>query len=151
MATATMAGTAASAQGPNALRRGQEEVPGGDDRGDRLLADPDRTRLQLRSQRGRFYLERSLGEGDSAEVEAWGRITPLADSNELLLEQERRRGSWSEIARGSIRKLIKAIADDTEGTFHGLGPLEKALRRAGKGLERLPVKREGNQIRLCRD
>ena len=54
--------------------------------------------LQVRSQRGRFYLERPLGEGDAAGVEAWGRITPLADSPDLLLEQERRKGSWSEIA-----------------------------------------------------
>ena len=99
--------------------------------------------LQVRSQRGRFYLERPLGEGDSAGVEAWGRITPLADSDDLLLEQERRKGSWSEIARGSVRKLIRTIASDTKGTFHGLGALDKALRRAGKGLERLPVKREG--------
>ncbi len=99
--------------------------------------------LQLRSQRGRFYLERPLGEEDSAGVEAWGRVTPLADSADLLLEQEHRKGSWSEIARGSARKLIKTIASDTKGTFHGLGLLDKALRRAGKGLERLPVKREG--------
>ena len=61
----------------------------------------------------------------------------------FLLEQEHRKGSWSEIARGSARKLIKTIASDTKGTFHGLGLLDKALRRAGKGLERLPVKREG--------
>src|SRR3954451_22132806 len=99
--------------------------------------------LQVRSQRGRFYLERRLGEGDSAGVEAWGRVTPLANSADLLLEQERRKGSWSEIARGSARKLIKTIAGDTKGTFHGLGLLDKALRRAGKGLERLPVRREG--------
>ena len=48
--------------------------------------------LQVRSQRGRFYLERPLGEGESAGVEAWGRVTPLADSDDLLLEQERRKG-----------------------------------------------------------
>jgi hypothetical protein len=99
--------------------------------------------LQVRSQRGRSYLERPLGEGDSAGVEAWGRVTPLADSADLLLEQEHRRGSWSEITRGSARKLIKIIASDTKGTFHGLGLLDKALRRAGTGLERLPVKRIG--------
>ena len=99
--------------------------------------------LQLRSQRGRFYLERPLGERDSAGVEAWGRVTPLADSADFLLEQEHRKGSWSEIARGSARKLIKTIAGDTKGTFHGLGALDQALRRAGKGLERVPVKREG--------
>ena len=100
--------------------------------------------LQVRSQRGWFYLERPLGEGDDAGVEAWGRITPLADSNDLLLEQERRKGSWTEIARGSAKKLIKTVASDTKGTFHGLGALDKVLRRAGKGLERLPVKQEGN-------
>ena len=59
--------------------------------------------LQVRSQRGRFYLERPLGEGDTAGVEVWGRITPLADSADLLLEQEGRKGSWSEIARGSAQ------------------------------------------------
>jgi hypothetical protein len=99
--------------------------------------------LQVRSQRGRFYLERPLGEGDTAGVEAWGRVTPLADSADLLLEQEHRKGSWSGIARGSARKLIKTIASDTKGTFHGLGLLDKALRQAGEGLERLPVKRKG--------
>jgi hypothetical protein len=100
--------------------------------------------LRIRSQRGRFYLERPFGETDPAGVEAWGRITPLIDAKgTLLLEQERHKGRWSEIARGSARKLIKAIAGDTKGTFHGLGALDEALRRAGKGLERLPVQREG--------
>jgi hypothetical protein len=100
--------------------------------------------LRIRSQRGRFYLERPFGETDSAGVEAWGRITPLIDAKgALLLEQERHKGRWSEIARGSARKLITTVAGDTKGTFHGLGALDKALRRAGKGLERLPVQREG--------
>jgi hypothetical protein len=99
--------------------------------------------LQVRSQRGRFYLERPLGEGESAGVEAWGRMTPMADSDDLLLEQERHKGSWSEIARGSARKLVKIVSLDTKGTFHGLGALDKVLRESGKGLERLPVEREG--------
>jgi hypothetical protein len=99
--------------------------------------------LQVRSQRGRFYLERPFGAEETAGVEAWGRIMPLAGTDELLLEQERRKGSWSEIARGSTLKLIRTIAGDTKGTFHGMGSLDKALRKAGKGLARLPVKVEG--------
>jgi hypothetical protein len=110
-----------------------------------IAASPVLTGLGLgvRSQRGRFYLERSLGEEESAGVEAWGRVTPLADSDDLLLEQERRKGSWSEIARGSARKLIKAVASDTKGTFHGLGAVDKVLRKSSKGLERLTVQRKG--------
>jgi hypothetical protein len=99
--------------------------------------------VQVRVQRGRFYLERSLDAGEATEVEDLGRITPLAGSDDLLLEVEHRAGSWSKVARGSPRKLIRAIASDTEGTFHGMGSLDKALRKTGKGLERLPVKWQG--------
>jgi len=60
-----------------------------------------------------------------------------------LLEQERGTGLWCKIAQGSGRKLMKLIAGDTRGTFHGLGALDEALRPAGKGLVRLPVEREG--------
>lgn len=88
--------------------------------------------LQVRLLRGRFYVERPTPAG----AEVWGRITPLAD--ELLLEHERR--SWQEIARGSAPKLIKTIAGDTRGTFHGLGALDNSLRKAGQGLTRLPMK-----------
>jgi hypothetical protein len=97
----------------------------------------------VRAQRGRFYLERPPGEDDATEIEPLGRITPLADSDDLLLEVEYREGSWSEVARGSAQKLIRAMANDTEGTFHGLGALDKVLRKTGKGLERLPVKLRG--------
>lgn len=71
--------------------------------------------LQVRSQRGRFYLERPPGEGDSAGVKAWGRVTPLVGTADLLMEHERRKGSWSEIARGAAEKLIQALAGDTNG------------------------------------
>ena len=99
--------------------------------------------VRARLQRGRFHLERPIAEGDSAEIAALGRITPLAGSVDLLLEVEYRDRKWSEVARGSARKLIRAVARDTKGTFHGLGSLDTALRQAGKGLERLPAKREG--------
>jgi len=90
--------------------------------------------VQVRSERGRFYIDRITPEG----IEDWGRITPLAD--ELLLEVKRR--SWSEIAKGSSQKLIKVIAGDTKGTFHGLGWLDKSLRKSGRGLERRVVKKK---------
>ncbi len=77
-----------------------------------IAASPVLTGLGLvvRSQRGRFYLERPLGKEDTASVRVWGRITPLADSNDLLLEHEYHRGSWSEDARESAGELIRAIA-----------------------------------------
>lgn len=94
--------------------------------------------VQVRLLRGRFYVERAMPSG----VEVWGRITPLAD--ELLLEVERR--SWNEVARGSAQKLIKVIAGDTRGTFHGLGSLDHSLRKAGQGLTRLPMKVKDNKF-----
>jgi len=143
MATATMAGTKARPEARTLPDEEKTELLATMTK--EVAASPVLTGLglQVRSQRGRFDLERPHGEGDEPGVEVWGRITPLADSDDLLLEQERRKGSWSEIARGSARKLIKIIASDTKGTFHGLGALDTALRQAGKGLERLPVKREG--------
>ena len=94
--------------------------------------------VRVRFLRGRFYVERLTPSG----VEAWGRITPLKD--DLLLEVERR--SWSEVARGAAQKLIKLIAGDTKGTFHGLGSLDHALRKAGQGLTRLPMKVKDNKF-----
>ena len=94
--------------------------------------------VQVRLLRGRFYVERPTPSG----VEIWGRITPLAD--ELLLEVERR--SWNEVARGSAQKLIKVIAGDARGTFHGLGSLDHSLRKAGQGLTRLSMKVKDNKF-----
>jgi len=88
--------------------------------------------VQVRFLRGRFYVERPTPSG----VEVWGRITPLNDN--LLLEVERR--SWNEVGRGSAQKLVKVIAGDTKGTFHGLGSLDRSLRETGQGLTRRPMK-----------
>lgn len=102
--------------------------------------------IQARVQRGRFYVERQRQEKDfEPYTEVWGRITPLTGAKkELLLEAERANGRWFEVARGLAGRLIKAIADDRKGTFHGLGALDKSLRRSGKGLNRLSVRRRGN-------
>jgi hypothetical protein len=91
--------------------------------------------IQVELRRGRFYVERPVAEG----VTAWGRVTPLKDN--LLLEVQHR--SWKEVAKGSARKIIQTIANDTQDTFHGLGSLEKSLRKAGNGLSRRKVKSKG--------
>ena len=94
--------------------------------------------IQVRSLRGRFYVERPTPGG----VESWGRITPVED--DLLLEVEHR--SWKEVARGSPQKLIKTIAGDARGTFHGLGSLDHSLRTAGQGLTRRAMKLKDNRF-----
>ncbi|MBM4072207.1 MAG: hypothetical protein FJ271_25265 [Planctomycetes bacterium] len=101
--------------------------------------------VQVRVQRGRFYLERKCHQDDDdSEVEVLGRVTPLAAAKQaLLLETENRSGSWSEESKGTVQKVIKAVASDTEGTFHGLGSIDTVLRKSGKGLTRLPVKKVG--------
>ena len=98
--------------------------------------------FEVRVLRGRFYIERRYWDEDGTLIgtATLGRITPLTDSAaSLLLEVEYRKGSWSEIAKGSVQKVMNAIANDTKGTFHGLGSLNKSLRKAGNGLQRLPV------------
>ena len=101
--------------------------------------------VEARANRGRFYIERQRQEEDAEPyTEVWGRITPLAGvKKELLLEKEYREGSWSEVAKGAAGKLIKVIASDTKGTFHGLGALDKNLRKLSEGQERLPVTHQG--------
>jgi hypothetical protein len=59
------------------------------------------------------------------------------------LEIEYRQKKWSEIARGSAQKVMNAVANDTSGSFHGLGILNKSLRKAGKGLQQ-QVQKRGN-------
>ena len=102
--------------------------------------------FEVRCLRGRFYVERHFWDesGTLLGTTILGRITPLADSaSSLLLEVEYRQGSWSEIAKGSAQKVMNAIANDMKGTFHGLGSLNKSLRKAGKEPPRLPVEMQG--------
>ncbi len=103
--------------------------------------------LKARSLRGRLYIERPL----PASVRKLGsgvfaRMTPMTGADlSLLLEVENQRGHWREIARGTAQELIKTIVEDNTGTFHGLGALDKSIRRARKnGLDRLEVVRKEN-------
>jgi hypothetical protein len=97
--------------------------------------------IRARALRGRFYLERPWEEPEEdPEIEVIGRITPLTKpKNALLLETEYQKGSWTEIARGSAQELINRVANDTEGTFHGLGVLDKSIRDSGHETERQAV------------
>lgn len=110
--------------------------------------------VQVRVLRGRYYLQWSwtpLNVDDLDEVDepeeriSYGRITPVdGQDGPLLLEIERSQGSWSKVASDSAKKLIRTVAGDTKGSFHGLGALDKSLRRAGQaGVDRLPVKQVG--------
>lgn len=102
--------------------------------------------IRVRLLRGRFYIEREVNEEEPA-IEMLGRITPLlAAQGDLLLEVERRNGKWYEVAQGSAQKLVKIVASDTKGKFHGLGSLDKTLRKKGKGLTRLPVKKKATHF-----
>lgn len=102
--------------------------------------------VRVRLRRGRFYIEREWKDEEPG-IEILGRITPLlAAQGDLLLEAQRRNGSWHEVAKGTAQKLIKVVASDTRGKFHGLGSLDKTLREKGKGLTRLPVKKEGTKF-----
>ncbi len=99
-------------------------------------------RVQVRILRSRFYLEwRWDPVGRPEEASSYGRITPLAEpSGELLLEVPYGQDQWSRVTTGSPEKLIKAVTDDTKGTFHGMGALGKSLKRAAEaGVAQLAV------------
>lgn len=98
--------------------------------------------VQGQACRGRFYIQRGFVDDDGrSRVEWLGRISPLAHANgALLLEVEGRSGAWSEVKKGRIQHLMKIIANDAQGRFHGLGSLNLSLQKAG-GLYQIAVDR----------
>lgn len=99
-------------------------------------------KVEVRSARGRFYVERHFGE----YVIPWGRITPLSEGKQLLLECERSQNKYFEVVRGGTKKVVAFIAGDTLGTFHGLGSLNDSLCKELQGLTRQEVHAEGNSF-----
>ena len=87
--------------------------------------------IRVRALRGRFYLSKPLYVPDEdVEVEIIGRVTPVSGKKEaFLLDAKKMNGNWYEVMQGTIEKIVLRIAKDTRGTFHGLGALEKSLRR----------------------
>ncbi|MFC1705863.1 hypothetical protein ACFL59_03460 [Planctomycetota bacterium] len=118
----------------------------------RLLKERDKSpvltalQVEVKARRGRFYVDRMDDEDPDDSPLQLGRITPLAGRRiTLLLEIEYR--SWKEIARGGIAKVMKAIAGDTEGRFHGLGALDAVLRK--RGLDRVRLAKRGRAFRYA--
>jgi hypothetical protein len=98
--------------------------------------------IRARALRGRFYIEQVWMNDSDDELESAiiGRITPLVTPRgRLLLEAEKSKGNWYEVKKGYAKTLIKQIANDTKGTFHGLGKLNRSLCEIG-GNQRLSVK-----------
>lgn len=97
--------------------------------------------IRVRTLRGRFYIEQLWHDRANEELEAVviGRITPLVTpQGRLLLEAEMSKGNWYEVKNGFAKSLIEHVANDTKGTFHGLGALNRSLVVGGN--QRLPVK-----------
>jgi hypothetical protein len=95
--------------------------------------------IQVKTLRDRFYLERIWKDNDFS-IEIIGRISPLnTPSGTFLLEVEKTKGNWFEVKRGSAKKVICAITDDTKGTFHGLGFLEKSLRQTKDSTKQVKI------------
>lgn len=108
-----------------------------------IESSPVLTALNIRARalRGRFYIEQLCQDNSRDELEAViiGRLTPLVTpKGRLLLEAEKSNGNWYEVKTGFAKSLIDHVANDTKGTFHGLGTLNKSL--ASGGNQRLPIK-----------
>ena len=75
--------------------------------------------VQARVQRGRFSIERDESDQDSAQFSmVLGRITPLTSAkNDLLLETERRQGSWFEVPRDRRPRSSRSSPAIAKGHF----------------------------------
>ena len=102
--------------------------------------------IRVRALRGRFYLNKPLYVPDEdVEVEIIGRVTPVSGKKEaFLLDAKKMNGNWYEVMQGTIQKIVLRIANDTRGTFHGLGALEKSLRRADNISKRPDIEMQAN-------
>lgn len=108
-----------------------------------IQASPVLTALgfRVRALRNRFYLERAQpATQEHPGVEVMARVTPIKGSDEhLLLEAQKRKGSWYTVMAGTAAGVVDAVAGDEKGTFHGLGALDASLRESGGDEEHLQV------------
>lgn len=81
--------------------------------------------VEARLSRGRLYVYGPEGDDEGP----WGRITPIDGSGDRYLLDAPRGAGWREVAQGSLSKALRSIAEDDVGTFHGLGAIEKLVKR----------------------
>lgn len=98
----------------------------------------------VRTLRGRFYFAQERRVPDKQpDVKVIGRVTPLEGAErELLLEVERQSGIWYPVVQGTAKEIMDKITQDMQGTFHGLGDLDRSLRQMGYGLKYREVQME---------
>jgi hypothetical protein len=66
---------------------------------------------------------------------------PLAEDATLMLEAQSSRATYYFVAKGKPATIVRALAMDTAGTFHGLGAIERHARTTKGGLVREKLRR----------
>lgn len=102
-------------------------------------------RVEAHARRGRFYLEQHVVEDGQRYRDILGRISHIVRVGPMLEVPGRSENSWSEVAKGSIQKLMKIVASDKRGRFHGLGSLNESLRKTGC-LDRQAIQKGGDKF-----
>lgn len=87
--------------------------------------------VEARLVRGRLYMYGPEGDDEGP----WARITPIAGSRDGFLLDAPHGDGWREVSQGSLAKALRLIAEDDRGTFHGLGAVEKQIKRASPAVE----------------
>ena len=83
-------------------------------------------KFKVKFARGRFYYDRIYS---NSVMDTIARITPIESNNKCyILEAKNRKGKWFSVTSGSIKSINDSLCFDEDGTFHGLGQLNRSLR-----------------------
>ncbi|MBI2393232.1 MAG: hypothetical protein HYV09_26845 [Deltaproteobacteria bacterium] len=105
--------------------------------------------VEIAAARGFFHFSRIYPGADRAF--AFARALPLAGTGDLLLEAQSSRGTYFEVAVGKPATVVRALAIDTTGTFHGLGAIELRARKTKSGLGRERMRRTASGFEYVAD
>lgn len=100
--------------------------------------------IRVKPRRGRFYIEKPWYDPEEeAETDIIGRLTPIARKKSVyLLDAKKMNEKWYEVIQGTLQEVLDELTNDRKGTFHGLGTLDKTLRRAGANSFRLKTEKQ---------